>query len=100
MAGALRRKTLSLDRATFRAFVEGLHEGGWEGEEQIARLGVVASAVKYTWLLPLMLERALAEQHDSYGGGALSDPRHQYRERGRTLCFLAEWVNEARRIAS
>lgn len=89
----------ALDQATFRAFVNGLRESGWRGEERVARLGVCASAVKYSWLLPLMLERAVAEEHASYGGSALADPRHQYRQRGDTLCFLAGWVDEARRLA-
>jgi hypothetical protein len=89
----------ALDRATFRAFVTGAREAGWEGDEQVARLGVCASAVKYAWLLPLMLERALRGEHASYGGVPLSDPRPQYRQRGETLGFLATWVDEARRIA-
>ena len=45
-----------------------------------------------------MLERALSGEHTSYGGLGLSDPRHQYRQRGETLAFLASWIDEAREI--
>ncbi len=88
-----------LDVDTFEAFLEGLAEGGFAVEERDVRLGVCASAVKYVWLLPLMLERILGEDHRAYGGGALDDPGLQARERGKTLIFLASWVAEARRLA-
>jgi hypothetical protein len=85
----------TLDQATFSAFVEGLTEAGWQGDPRLARLGVCASAVKYVWLLPLMLDRAVSGNHTAYGGANIPDPTHQYRERGRTLNFLADWVREA-----
>lgn len=87
-----------LDRATFSAFTQGLAEAGWGGDPQLARLGVCASAVKYVWLLPLMLENAVSGDHTSYGGASLSDPTRQFRNRGRTLNFLAGWVREACRL--
>ena len=92
-------KLRRLDEAAFAALLEGLSEAGWRGDERLVRLGVCASAVKYVWLLPLMLERALLEAHSAYGGGDVPDPRTQYRERGQTLNFLAGWVDEARQLA-
>jgi hypothetical protein len=88
-----------LDQATFDAYLAGLALAGWSGDEDLARMGVCASAVKYVWLLPLMLERARSGDHGVYGGVALEDPSDQYQRRGRTLRFLASWVDEAHRLA-
>jgi hypothetical protein len=49
------------------AYVFGLHEGGWDGDDRVVRFAVAASAiVKYTWMLPHVLLLATGEE----GGGA------------------------------
>jgi len=88
-----------LDRATFSAYCAGLAESGATLDADVVRMGVCASAVKYSWLLPLLLERAVAGEHAAYGGEALADPREQLRRRGKTLCFLSGWIDEAQRLA-
>ncbi len=84
-----------LDRACFAAYLEGLADAGWQGDERALRLGVCGAAVKYHWLLPLMLGRARSGRHAAYGGESVGDLHRQYRERGRVICFLAGWLEEA-----
>jgi hypothetical protein len=82
----------------YEAYLRGLRESGWRGDERLVRLGVCASAVKYDWLTALMLARAGEEQVD-YGGERAVSAELRYRERGLTLAFLAEWAAEARTLA-
>jgi thiamine kinase-like enzyme len=89
-----------LDAQTFASYVAGLRAEGWSGDERIARLGVCGSAVKYAWLLPLMLERARSGRHHAYGGEQVVDLHDQYRQRGAALEFLARQVAEAREIVA
>lgn len=89
-----------LASAVYEAYVEGLREGGWRGDERLVRLGVCASVVKYDWITGLMLARASEEQHVGYGGAHAVSPEHLYRERGLVLAFLAGWAAEARELAS
>jgi hypothetical protein len=84
--------------AAYDAYVHGLRESGWRGDERLVRLGVCASAVKYDWLTALMLARAGEEQLD-YGGTRTVPAELRYRERGLTLAFLAGWASEARTLA-
>jgi hypothetical protein len=86
-----------LDREVFGGYVSGLREAGWEGDERAVRLGMCASAVKYEWLGPLMLQRASETRQLEYGGGEAADPNFLNAERGRGLAFLASWAEEARR---
>lgn len=86
-----------LDHAVYGAYLRGLREAGWSGDERLVRLGVCASAVKYDWLVPLMLRNAGAEQVD-YGGGRTVSATRRYRERGAAMMFLAGWADEARRL--
>jgi hypothetical protein len=88
-----------LEAACFAAYLTGLREAGWDGREEDARLGVVASCVKYTWLLPLMLEQATRDEHRAYHRPA--DAERLYQQRGRTFTHLVEWCDEAvRRMAA
>ncbi|MEU8653443.1 aminoglycoside phosphotransferase [Streptomyces sp. NPDC048737] len=82
----------------YEAYLHGLRQGGWRGDERLVRLGVCASAVKYDWITALMLARAGEEQRD-YGGTRTVQAELRYRERGTTLAFLARWAAEARRLA-
>ena len=63
--------------------------------EQLVRLWVYASAVKYDWLTALMLARAGEKQLD-YGGAGTISPEVRYRARGLALAFLASWAAQAR----
>ncbi|MFD3613742.1 aminoglycoside phosphotransferase [Streptomyces sp. NPDC058676] len=82
----------------YEAYLRGLRDSGWKGDENLVRLAVCASAVKYDWLTALMLARA-GEEQVAYGGDRPVDAEHRYRERGSTLAFLAEWATEARTLA-
>ncbi len=82
-----------LEAACFPAYVTGLRAGGWQGADSDARLGVVASCVKYAWLLPLLLAQAGDDEHRAYHQAA--DPEHLYRQRGQALAHLVGWADEA-----
>lgn len=86
-----------LDDTCFRAYLAGLREAGWHGNEREARLGVVASCVKYAWLLPRLLESAGQAHHQAYHQAA--DSEHLYRQRGAALMHLVTWCDEALRLA-
>jgi hypothetical protein len=86
-----------LDDACFDAYLHGLHEAGWHGDERDVRLGVVASCVKYVWLLPRLLESANAASHQAYHETA--DSHHLYQQRGAALMHLVTWCDEALRLA-
>jgi hypothetical protein len=94
------RKLPDLDREVFAGYVLGLREAGWEGDERLVRLGMCASAVKYEWLGPLMLQRASEARQLGYGGEETADADLFYAERGRTLAFLTSWAEEARALAN
>ncbi|MEU6347848.1 aminoglycoside phosphotransferase [Streptomyces sp. NPDC047072] len=85
--------------AAYEAYVDGLRKSGWQGDEQLVRLAVCASAVKYDWLAGLMLARAGEEKQSDYGGVGTVSPERRYRERGLALAFLAGWAAEARALA-
>jgi len=87
-----------LDKTCFGAYLQGLHEAGWHGDERRVRLGVVASCVKYTWLLPRLLESAAAASHQAYH--QIADSEHLYRQRGAALMHLVTWCDEALRLAA
>ena len=53
--------------------------------------------MKYTWLLPLLLERAADPEHDAYHRRA--DAEHLYRQRGLALSHLVGWCEEALDLA-
>jgi hypothetical protein len=86
-----------LEQAVFEGYLAGLREAGWDGRDSEARLGMVASCVKYAWLLPLMLQRAADETHGAYHQPA--DSAALYRARGISLAFLTGWLDEALALA-
>jgi hypothetical protein len=79
----------AMSDAVFDAYVTGLLQGGWRDDPDVALLGMWASAVKYDWLTPLMLSKASATTHKTYGGTDEIDAVHLYRERGAALLFNA-----------
>jgi hypothetical protein len=87
-----------LEQTCFDAYLRGLREAGWRGHERDVRLGVVASCVKYAWLLPRLLERATATSHQAYHQTA--DSEHLYRQRGAALMHLVAWCDEALLLAT
>ncbi|WP_367320113.1 hypothetical protein [Streptomyces sp. HUAS ZL42] len=64
---------VALDWAfAYDAHLHGLRQSGWDGDEQLVRLAVCASAVKYDRLTGLMPARAGEEQPDYRGERAVS----------------------------
>ncbi|WP_380176044.1 phosphotransferase family protein [Kineococcus sp. DHX-1] len=86
-----------LEAACWPAYLNGLRAGGWDGTDREARLGVVASCVKYTWLLPLLLQKSADSEHDAYHQRA--DAEHLHRQRGAALAHLVGWCEEALDLA-
>ena len=74
-------------------YLDGLREAGWRGDPDQVRLAVMASGVKYAWLLPGLLGRASEPSHNAYHQEA--DSRHLFHQRGRALTFVANWCAEA-----
>jgi phosphotransferase family enzyme len=93
------RKLAVLEREVFGGYLSGLRQAGWDGDERMVRLGMCASAVKYGWLGPLMLQRASNASQLGYGGRETVDAERLYAERGIALAFLASWAEEARALA-
>jgi hypothetical protein len=76
------------------AYTRGVTSAGG-GEPSSVRTGFLAAAVKWVWLGPLHLARALSGEHHVYGGGAEADPDGQYQARGRALAQVVAWADEA-----
>jgi hypothetical protein len=74
-------------------YLDGLHEAGWRGDPDQVRLAVMASGVKYAWLLPGLLGRASDTTHNAYHREV--DSQHLFHQRGQALLFVAEWCAEA-----
>lgn len=88
-----------LEGAVFEAYLDGLRSAGWSGDPQLVQLGMWASAVKYDWLTPALLESASASRHLAYGGTAEVDADHRFNERGVTLLRLTRWADLALDLA-
>lgn len=76
-----------LEASVLTGYITGLRAGGWDGDHTEVRRNVWASAVKYDWLTPQLLERASASTHLRYGGVEEIDAKHLFRERGLALEF-------------
>ncbi|WP_202875417.1 hypothetical protein [Kribbella albertanoniae] len=63
------------------------------GDSDAVRRAVLASGVKYAWLLPHLLGRAGLESHQAYHQEA--DSRHLYEQRGLALAFVAKGCAQA-----
>jgi hypothetical protein len=86
-----------LDDAVFAAYVEGLRQAGWPGDPREVRLAMTAACVKYTWLLPQMLEEAAAPVAKAYWREV--EPTVKYTARGLGMTHLVSWCDEALRLA-
>lgn len=82
-----------LSARVLEAYLDGVRASGWPGPLDAVRAGYLASAVKWCWMGPLHLQRAIEGGHHVYGGGQDCDPAGQYRARG---LALAHAVQEAR----
>ncbi|GAB3590885.1 hypothetical protein GCM10027446_07040 [Angustibacter peucedani] len=87
-----------VERVAQAAYLEGLAAAGWTGDERLVRLAVTASAVKYAWLLPLVLERAHDAEHRAYG--EVVDAEQLHAARGVVLDRLVSWADEAPALAT
>ena len=83
----------------FRALLTGSVQDARFERVTTVRLGICASAVKYEWLGPLMLQSASNASQLDYGGRETVDAKRLYAERGVVLAFLASWAEEARTLA-
>jgi thiamine kinase-like enzyme len=90
---------VELDARLTAAYLSGLRQAGWSGDERLVRLGVCASAVKYDWLTAYCLERAGADQHPAYGGATRVDADAKFAEHATALALCAAWADEAERLA-
>ncbi|HEX8101915.1 MAG TPA: phosphotransferase [Solirubrobacteraceae bacterium] len=88
-----------LDTRLTRAYVDGLRDAGWTGDERLVRLGICASAVKYDWLTAYCLEHASAAVHLDYGRGAPVGAGARYAARAAGLALCARWAREAEALA-
>ena len=89
-----------LREATLDAYVGGLGDAGWHGDPRVVELAMSASAVKYDWLTPLMLERAADAEHQRYGGDTVVDPGAFFAKRGAALLENAQQGLHALELAN
>jgi hypothetical protein len=82
------------ERAT-SAYLRGLREAGWRGDERLVLRGIHACAVKYDWLVPYCLEQAGAAEHLDYGRRGAVDADARYAARAAGLALCARWADEA-----
>jgi len=90
-----------LDRTVFDAYLAGLRDAGWDGDERLIRLGMTASACKCDWIAGATLWRAAQETATQpiYGGTQV-DPDVLFSTRAQALALMVEWAAEARRLAA
>jgi hypothetical protein len=88
-----------LDERLTSAYLGGLRDAGWSGDERLVRLGICASAVKYDWLTVFCLEHASAAEHVDYGHGGTVDANARYAARAAGLALCARWAEEAEELA-
>jgi hypothetical protein len=89
-----------LDDRLTAAYLDGMREAGWRGDERIVRLGICASAVKYDWLTVYCLEHASADEQPDYGRSGVVDADARYAARAAGLAHCARWAEEAEELAS
>jgi hypothetical protein len=76
-----------LDARLTAAYLQGLREAEWTGDERLVRLAICASAVRYDFLTAYCLEHASAGEHLDYA------------EHAAALALCARWAEEAERLA-
>jgi hypothetical protein len=86
----------ALTEAAIRGYALGLAEGGWDGDLELVRFGVVLSAVlKYLWMVPWLIRRARDPEalHRMEVQSGLP-AEEVYRRRGETMYLLHALWNE------
>jgi hypothetical protein len=89
-----------LDARLPSAYLRGLRDAGWDGDERLVHIGIRASGIKYDWLTAFCLEHAETDAHRDYGGGGTVDADARYAARAAGLALCARWSDEALRLAS
>lgn len=89
----------ALEHAVFDGYCAGLREAGWRGETSLVRLGMYLMAAKWTWLVPVLLSRALREATHTVYGGVPVDAARLYGERATVFRVLTGWAAQARVLA-
>ena len=89
-----------LREAVLGAYLEGLGDAGWHGDPRVVELAMAASAVKYDWFTPLMLEQACRTEHHRYGGDAVTDSDEFFAKRGAALLENAQQALHALQLAA
>jgi hypothetical protein len=87
-----------LARDAERAYVDGLRDAGWNGDERWVRLGIRAAAAKYHWLFRRLV--VSPEAPAIVYGGREVDVEDLYAARAAGLALLVGWADEARRLAA
>lgn len=82
------------------AYLAGLADAGWAGDARLVRLGIMASVVRYEWLMPLTLRRAGDARQTSYGGVPTDTPERNYAARAAGLALCADWAEQALSLAA
>jgi hypothetical protein len=88
-----------LDTRLTAAYVRGLRDAGFGGDERVVRLGICASAIKYDWLTVFCLEHAGAVEHADYGRRGTVDAHARYAARAAALALCVRWADEAEELA-
>jgi hypothetical protein len=89
-----------LDSKLTAAYLVGLHDAGWRGDDRLIRLGICASAVKYDWLTVRSLDQARADRQLDYGGRGTVAADARFAARAAGLALLTRWVREAEQLAA
>jgi hypothetical protein len=89
-----------LDAKLTVAYLRGLRDAGWHGDDRLVRLGICASAVKYDWLTVRCLDQARADRQLDYGGRGTVAADARFAARAAGLGLLARWVREAEQLAA
>jgi hypothetical protein len=80
------------------AYLAGLRDGGWDGDERWVALGIRAAAGKYHWLVERLLRDPDGEAFVYGGRRVAADDLYAARAGGLTL--LCRWADEARVLAA
>lgn len=80
------------------AYIAGLREAGWKGDETSVRLGYLAAAAKYAWVVAAMLTSSAMPEHPVYVG--YGNGRHlDFPSVVATLNLLATWSERAQALS-
>jgi hypothetical protein len=87
-----------LDEVTTEGYRQGLSDAGWNGNLDLARLGMCCMSAKWCWLTVLALHQASEPEQHIYGQLEV-DPDLKYSERAAMLRYYTGLAEEARHLA-